>query len=313
MKLRAMRLPLRREKNRLGLTKSAHGATPRAERRAAKASVLAGALFTGAAFGHVFGDDLIARTLPEWARVGSLAVAGNVHTDAAVIAQAAGVGANTLLAEIEPANLARALETLPWVRRARATTFAPNRVVVAIEERVPVAVARLADGSRHLVDVGGVAFAPAPPETRGPELVGLETLPASGKADPALARGVALLEAWIRAGLPEARAVEVAGPSARELPVVVLAERGVRVLLGRGELAPKLARLQRTLGLNEPALARAVAIDLRFPGQGVLRFAAPCPVESAKRVLGGEGAAAGTAPAAAASVGGEELCHAKTT
>jgi len=92
----------------------------------------------------------------------------------------------------------------------------------------------------------------------------------------------------------------------------VLEERSVRVLLGRGELAPKLARLQRTLGLNEPALARAVAIDLRFPGQGVLRFAAPCG-ERAGELLGGEDAAAGTDPAATASVGGEELCHAKTT
>jgi cell division septal protein FtsQ len=312
MKPRTLRLPFRREKNRLGLTKSAL-VSPRAERRAAKVGVLAGALCVGAAFGHGFGDDLIARALPEQARVGSLAVAGNVHTDATAIARAAGVGANTLLAEIEPADLARALETLPWVRSARATTLAPNRVVVAIDERVPVAVARLADGSRHLVDAGGVAFAPAPAETRGPELIGLDALPASGKADPALARGVALLEAWLAAKLPEARAVEVAGPSASELPVVVLAERSVRVLLGRGELAPKLARLQRTLGLNEPALARAVAIDLRFPGQGVLRFAAPCPARSAQQVLGGEDAAAGKDPAAAASVGGEELCHAKTT
>jgi hypothetical protein len=174
-------------------------------------------------------------------------------------------------------------------------------------------VALLADGSRHLVDASGVAFAPAPEGTEGPELIGLTSLPASGKADPALARGVALLEAWVAAKLPEARAVEVAGPSAGELPVVVLAERGVRVLLGSGELAPKLARLSRTLGLAEPALARAVAIDLRFPGQGVLRFAAPCAPERAKQVLGGEDAAAGTDPAEAASLGGEEQCHAKTT
>ena len=72
----------------------------------------------------------------------------------------------------------------------------------------------------------------------------------------------------------------------------------------------KLARLRRVLALDEPALARAVAIDLRFPGQGVLRFAAPCP--SREKLLG-ETAASETDSGAAASSGGEELCHAKTT
>jgi cell division protein FtsQ len=306
-----LRLPFRREKNRLGLGRRAFAA-PRAEGRAAKLALLSASMLTGAALGHAFGDDWVARLMPERARVASLDVAGNLHTEPALLAQAAGVGANTLLAEIEPADLARALESLPWVARARATTLTPNRVVVAIEERVPVAVARLADGSRHLVDAKGAAFAPAPAETRGPELIGLAALPAAGAPDPALARGVALLEAWIAAKLPEASAVEVAGPHASELPVVVLAERGVRVLLGGGEFAPKLARLARTLALKEPALARAAAIDLRFPGQGVLRFAAPCP-ERANEVLGGEDAAAGKDPTAAASLGGEKQCHAKTT
>jgi hypothetical protein len=106
------------------------------------------------------------------------------------------------------------------------------------------------------------------------------------------------------------RAIEVAGQLGAEQPAVRLAERNLRVVLGGGDAHGKLARLARVLALKEPALARAVAIDLRFPGQGVLRFAAPCPPED--ELLGG-GAPTGTAPSAAASLGGEEQCHAKTT
>ena len=302
-----LRGPWRRGKSRLGVTRG--GFTPlRPERAALKRALVLGAGLAGFAIGSMFGDDLLARLFPERAHVGTLEVAGNVHTTPAQLARASGLSTGFPLADVDVDDLARALETLPWVRAVRATTVVPNRVVVAIEERRPVAVARLSDGSRHLVDAHGVAFAPAPPETRGPELIGLATLPAAGRADPALAAGVALLEEWIGAGLPVARAVEVSSALGSDAPAVLLADRELRVVLGGGEQSEKLSRLKRLLALREPALARAVAIDLRFPGQGVLRFAAPCP---ARAELLGERAARETGSSAAASGGGEKLWHAK--
>jgi hypothetical protein len=171
-------------------------------------------------------------------------------------------------------------------------------------------VARLADGSRYLVDAAGVAFAPAPPDTRGPELLGLAALPVPVAPHPGLAAGIALLAQWSAAGLPAVRAVEIPGELGGDRPAVLLAGRELRVVLGGGDPREKLERLRRVLALDEPALARAVAIDLRFPGLGVLRFAAPCP--PAEKLLGG-GAAPETDSSAAASLGGEKQCHARTT
>jgi cell division protein FtsQ len=304
-----IRWPWLRGKSRLGVTHG--GFTPvRPGRRAWKRALVAGAGLAGFALGSVFGDDLLARLLPQRARVAALAVAGNVHTAPAQIASASGLRAGAPLADVDENDVARALEALPWVRSARATTLAPNRVVIAIEERVPVAVARLADGSRHLVDASGAAFARAPAETRGPELIGLAQLPPAGRPDPALAEGVALLQAWIAAGLPAVRAIEVRSALGGDAPAVLLEARALRVVLGGGAPGEKLALLGRVLALNEPALARATAIDLRFPGQSVLRFAPPCPAPSE---LLGATAASETDSGAAASRGGEQLCHAKTT
>jgi cell division septal protein FtsQ len=309
MKRLAIRLPWQRRSNRLGLSR---GLRPpvRAERQLLKRAVVGAAGLAGFAIGCAFGPGLLALCAPGLVRVASLEIAGNVHTDPAQLVAASGLGGDFTLADVEPSAVARALEQLPWVRRARAAALLPNRVVVSIEERVPVAVARLADGSRWLVDAAGVAFAPAPAETRGPELLGAESVPPPPAADPSLAAGVALLAQWNAAGLPPARAVEVAGELGAALPAVVLADRELRVVVGGGDPRERLARLARVLALREPALARAVAIDLRFPGQGVVRFAAPCPSEA--KSLGGA-AAPGKDPGAAASLGGEEQCHAKTT
>lgn len=302
------RWPWQRRANRLGLGR---GARPplHAERRGLKLALIAAASATGLALGIGFGDELLARLAPDVARIASLEITGNVHTDEALVVAASGLGADLTLADVDADAVARRLEALPWVRRARAAKLAPNRVVVAIEERVPVAVARLADGSRLLVDAAGVAFAPAPAETRGTELLGLEAPPAPSAPHPSLAAGVELLARWNEVGLPPARAIEIAGELGAELPAVWLAERELRVVVGGGDPREKLARLARVFALRDPALARAVAIDLRFPGQGVLRFAPPCARE--EKSLGG--AAAGTDPGAAAPLGGEEQCHAKTT
>jgi len=309
MKRLGIRWPWPRRANRLGLSQG-HKAPMRPERAWRKRGLVAGSGLAGVALGALFGDALIARVAPQAARVAALEITGNVHTELPELVAASGLGANLTLAEIEPEAISRALEALPWVRRARATKLAPNRVVVAIEERVPVAVARLADGSRHLVDAAGVAFAPAPLETRGPELTGLAALPAANVPHPGLAAGVALLAQWNAAGLPPVRAIEITGELGAELPAVQLADRELRVVVGGGDPREKLARLARVLSLREPALARAIAIDLRFPGQGVLRFAPPCP--PGEKLLG-EAAASETDSGAAASLGGEEQCHAKTT
>jgi cell division protein FtsQ len=301
-------LPARRAQNRLGVTKGAR-VRVRPARRTLKLALLAASAALSAALGAGLGEPLFAHLSPEHARIASLAISGNVHTDPAQIAAASGLAVGALIAQVDEQAVARRLEALPWVARAHAAKLLPNRVVVRIEERVPVAVARLADGSRQLVDASGVAFAPAPSDSHGPELLGLAALPAPGRASPELAAGVALLAAWRTAGLPAASGVEVAGAAPAELPAVRVAERPLRVLFGDGERAEQLERLARILAAGGDALAAARAIDLRFPGQGVVRFAAPCPAEA--ELLGGTGTSEEVSVAPARE--GDSSCHAKTT
>lgn len=304
----ALPVPGRRPPNRLGVTKGAR-APVRPARRTLKHALMAGCALASTAAGAGFGEDVLARWLPGRARVASLAVSGNLHTEPRLIAAASGLSTSSLLPSVDAEAVARALEALPWVQRAHAAKLLPNRVVVRIEERVPVAVARLADGSRHLVDARGVVFAPAPAETRGPELLGLSARPALGAPNAALAAGVALLAEWRAAGLPAAASVEVAGAAIAELPAVRLAERPLRILLGAGDRADQLARLARLFASVGDELAGATAIDLRFPGQGVVRFAAPCPTGA--ELLGGTDASGRVSGAPAQE--GEQSCHAKTT
>ncbi len=139
--------------------------------------------------------------------------------------------------------------------------------------------------------------------------MGLERLPAPPAADPALARGVALLAAWAAAPLPELRGLEVAGAAPAELPAALVREPALRVLLGAGASEPKLARLEEILAGARAELAAVAEIDLRFPDQGVLRLA-PCPTSTESW---GERAATGESGAGARSEEGSASCHAKRT
>jgi cell division protein FtsQ len=306
-----LRLPCCRapEKNRLGVTHAPGVARRVRPGRGLHAALLAASFAAGSLAGLRFGDIALARALPGAVGVRALALIGSAHTEPKRIAEASGLAAGVPLAQVDAGALAARLEQLPWVASARVARLAPNRVVVGIQERIPVAVAVLADGTRLLVDAEGTAFAPAPPGTEGPELRGLARVPAPPAPDPALAGGVQLLAAWAALGLPELRGLEIAGDAPAELPAALLREPELRVLIGAGESAAKLERLEEILAGARAELARVAEIDLRFGDQGVLRLHAPCP----EATSWGEIAAHGESRAAASSGEESASCHARRT
>jgi cell division protein FtsQ len=237
--------------------------------RALRAGVWLVALALGVLTGVLRGDELLARAFPERAANVRLAVIGNEHASAEELAAAAGVAPGTPLASLDLVAVEAALAGHPWVRRARVAALPPDQLILAVEEREPVAVARLA-GVTRLVDRDGTAFAPASADTRLPELRG-----AGAPGGPPLVEGVALLAAVEAQGLPAPQALILAADEPATVPALELASDApapsARVLLGRDDQAAKLARLAELLRADLPELGSAAEIDLRFGEDVVLR------------------------------------------
>jgi hypothetical protein len=237
--------------------------------RAVCSVVWLGALVSGALAGALGGSALLTGLFPERAARLRYAVIGNERATALELATAAAVAPGTSFEALDLPAVRSALAGHPWVRHARVAALPPDRVILAVEEREPVAVARLA-GEARLVDRDGTAFAPAGARADLPELVGAGT-----PGTPPLLDGVTLLDAVAKQGLPAPRVLILAGEEPGTTPALELAlgttAPGARVLIGHDDQPAKLARLARLLEAGLPELAEVEEIDLRFGDDVVLR------------------------------------------
>ncbi len=237
--------------------------------RLLRASVWLAALVLGVLVGAFRGDALLASAFPERATRVRFAVIGNERTSAEELAAAAGIPPGTGLGALDLVAVEAAVGGHPWVRKVRVAALPPDRLILAVEEREPVAVARLANGTL-LVDRDGTAFAPASEGTDLPELRG-----GGAPGGAPLAEGVALLAALEAEGLAAPRALILGGEEPGAVPALELgsdaAAPSARVLLGRDDHAGKLARLAELLRADPPELGSAAEIDLRFGEDVVLR------------------------------------------
>jgi len=217
--------------------------------------------------------------------LGTISVDGNHRASAAELVAATGLTAGTPLLDVDVETVQAVVESHPWIQRARVVRVPPSVVIVSVVEREPLLVAAEEGGEPWLVDGTGLPFAPATPDDVAslPWLVAPHAL-RERVASTELARGAALALALRGTTLSDGAEIHVAPPPDPEgLSLLVAGIRG-RVVLGHGDLAEKLRRLERLRMAGLPETPAAGVIDLRFADRAVLRSAAP--PEVAQHTLG---------------------------
>jgi len=185
------------------------------------------------------------------------------------LAARAGLYAGTSLWELDTTAAEEALEQPTWVRDATVRRHFPDRVIVQVEEREPVAATPTA-GGLFLIDESGVVFTPEGRREHPdvPYLTGWQG--AGDEAERAMR---------LRMLLRIARAAEDAGIEVSQVDVdadevywLFPERRRVSVRLGEGEEAErKLPRLRAALARLPQAGVAVTEIDASYRDRVVLR------------------------------------------
>jgi cell division protein FtsQ len=185
---------------------------------------------------------------------------------AAAVRDAAGLRTGTPLLRVDLDAAAARVRRLPQVATAQVSRGWPDRVVVTVAERTPVAVVERA-GQRTLVDAGGVLF----DTITGPAPAGVVPLDvaAPGPGDPATRAALAAIDAL--PGAVRAQVTRVTAPDPTQLTLTLPGP--VTVLWGDGSAAAaKAAALRGLLGqLRSGALSTVTVVDVSAPDAVVLR------------------------------------------
>lgn len=208
---------------------------------------------------------------------------------------AADIGRNIFF--IPLAARADALPQIPWVRRAAVLRVWPDQIVVKIEERRPVAFARVGHRLR-LVDADGFLLPrPAGGRYDFAVLTGLAGTPggppaaadaAAADRAPQLQRFLALRDALAAAGgLGDFSEIDLADP---ENIVATLAGNDgaapLRLSLGDQDFARRYNLYRAHIAEWRRDYPRLRAVDLRYPGQAILDSApASAPISRPKAAV----------------------------
>lgn len=82
-------------------------------------------------------------------------LSGRVHTDVADVQEAIGAHEGAAILSIDPLQIKKRLETLPWVESAKVERILPSRLSVSLTERQPIAIWQ-SNGLHRLIDRNGV-------------------------------------------------------------------------------------------------------------------------------------------------------------
>jgi cell division protein FtsQ len=191
--------------------------------------------------------------------VDRIAVHGARNAEAADIRRAAGVDRGDPIAVVDTGDVEQRVEQVAWVREAHVRRELPGRVVITLEERVPVAWSRRDAATVALVDGDGrvLADSPWPPEGL-PELVELTIVPGAG--GQVVPRAGARLVASVPAALRERAAIVTGDAGATTAHL----DGGIEVRFGRAVDGEEKGRA--ALAVLETLGDRWVAyIDVRVP------------------------------------------------
>lgn len=201
-----------------------------------------------------------------------IVVRGNNHITSGEIVRVSGLGNGGPLARLPVHRAERALETIPWVKKAKITRHYPHTVRIAITERMPIAALRMGDDQPYLIiGENGVIVA----KEQGDKGDVAHYLVVTGVAVTEAAPGgriqdtqvVNALEVLHEKGIGPAvfTTIDFSDPS----EVVLHSSVGTEVLFGPTDMIPErvkeLMALLPTLDLKDYR-----SIDLRFGGEAIL-------------------------------------------
>jgi cell division protein FtsQ len=202
--------------------------------------------------------------------VRSVTVTGAHLVSSARVIAAANVPAGTPLLRVDTAAVARQVEAIPQVASARVTKDWPDRLAIAVTERVPVLAVKMAGGGYDLVDPTGVPVRWAKHRPVAMPLL-LTTLPGSALAGApgvsAAADVLAELQPWLASAVTQLSVTQAGGSGdAAGQQVTLHLKNGKTVLWGAPDSA---GQKNRELAILLPGKARYV--DVSAPGTVVTK------------------------------------------
>lgn len=199
-------------------------------------------------------------------------ISGSAHVPDAEVVRVAGLAGAPPLMDLSATAVARRVERLPWVARAKVAIAWPSTVRIRLSERTPVAVVpagrRLAVVDRTGRVLGLVGAAARPAGLPLVEVSGKVAAPGHRLADSGPA------EARVASLMPESMVRSVADLRVTRLGIVADLRDGLRALLGSSSSArAKFVSLATVLAHGDLAGARVV--DVRDPANPVLVSSGP--------------------------------------
>jgi cell division protein FtsQ len=202
---------------------------------------------------------------------------GNRIVPDADLLKLAAVPVGTRLFGVDLAAVQNRLRQNPYLRTTVARREIPGAIVLAVEERMPIAV--IPQTPPVFLDAEGTVLPAVTSEGSFdlPVLTGATGIPAAGKrlADSTVQEALLILTMARRIGDEAYRRIsEVHVERGKEI-VVYMAEQGVPVVFGRGETAEKIAKFEAFWSAIVPQrdVHQLQYVDLRFRNQVVARWA----------------------------------------
>ncbi|MCI0695244.1 FtsQ-type POTRA domain-containing protein [candidate division KSB1 bacterium] len=186
---------------------------------------------------------------------------------------------NKSIFDVEFAAITKRVETLPFVERVQVSRIFPSTLVIAVQERRPLAL--INNAGLWPIDEHGVVLPRLQSGRRMSDPASFDTPVLSGitfvkdkehKQLPASAKPLLDLLAELRTGNPMLyHSISELSVNAKGYLTFYLMKGGVPVYLGRDNWMEKSERLFIFLQRAQPASGKLAAIDLRYANQIVTR------------------------------------------
>jgi cell division protein FtsQ len=192
----------------------------------------------------------------------TIEIDGNRRLSRDEILQNAGVRIGSSVWDATPSIVRPRLQSHPWIRRVSVRREFPDRLMITVQERRPVAIARLATLS-YVDRDGHVLDALHDDDSRDfPLITGLESADAADFRNLGIHRALQFLRRYQRTNCFEAVS-EIHVDRQRGITVFPL-RTAVAVVLGWGSWREKLAHSARVFAAWEGQMGRVVAVDVSF-------------------------------------------------